>query len=82
MITVDVLFPALNKRFEFILSMNISIETLICEMIEMISQNEHIPANLDISGLILCDTDSMRILDPNATLTQYGIMRATRLMLI
>lgn len=82
MISADVYFPALNKSFEFMLASDQEIRIIIGEMLEIICQSERLSANAAAEDLLLCDVDGGRILSSTATLAQYGIQSAARLMLV
>lgn len=82
MILVDVYVPSVEKTYDFQLNEAITVDVLIEEISEMIGQKEHSEVKGMVSGLILCEKSSRRVLNKNMTLAELGIITGNSLILV
>lgn len=82
MIIVDVEVPSLGRKYQFRLEEQVTIDTLIAELAEVICQKEQCNLKGEAAELCLCSREQKRILERSATLAWYGIRSADCLLLL
>lgn len=82
MVLVDVIVPSVNKVYDFQLSENAQISTVIEEICEMISQKERVSIVGSVTDLLLCDKDTNSVLDNNKTLAECNVVTGHSLIFI
>lgn len=82
MVLVDVIVPSVNKVYDFQLSENAQISTVIEEICEMISQKERVSIAGNVTDLLLCDKDTNCILENNKTLAECNVATGHSLIFI
>lgn len=82
MVSVEVVFPAIKRTYEFTLSRDAQIGILIGEMTELIAQTEKFAVMDNAENFVLCDLDQNRVFSANSTLGSYDIKNGAKLMLI
>ncbi|MDR1913157.1 MAG: hypothetical protein LBQ68_01555 [Clostridiales bacterium] len=76
----EVFFPALNKNYNFVLPVGITLDTAVKLMTEIIREKEFI--QLEDLGLLLYDWESREMLDRTKTVFGSGIIDGKKLMLV
>lgn len=82
MITVEVEVPSLGRRYDFELEETVTVEILIREMNEVISQREHCRYVAESGTMGLYVQEYQHKLSPKSTLEQNGIRSGQRLLLV
>lgn len=82
MILVDIYVPSVDKTYDFQLSEESEIDTVIEEIAEMIGQKERTRIVGPKEKLLLCNQITMEILDKHKTLKEYGITTGQSLIFI
>ena len=82
LILVEIQVPSLSKRYDFELEQTASIKSLICEMIEIICQKEHIASADAPTQLELYHLSTGSRLNPDGTLQQNSICSGQQLILV
>lgn len=82
MIIVDIEVPSIERKYQFSVEEQVSVETLIAELAEVICQKEQCTLKGDIAKMCLCSGESRRILDRKRTLSQQKITNADQLLLV
>lgn len=82
MVLVDVIVPSVNKVYDFQLSENAPISTVIEEICEMISQKERVSIAGSVTDLLLCNKDTNSILDSSKTLAECNVITGQSLIFI
>lgn len=82
MILVDIFVPSVDKTYDFQLNETISVNMIIEEIAEIISQKEQTKLVGDVCQLQLCDCLKQRPLQKTWTLEECEIVTGSRLILI
>ncbi len=82
MILVEVEVPSLGRDYQFSLDENSKVDSLLEEILEMISQKEHCDICGDKEGLCLCSKNAGKILSRAGSLAEQGIAGADHLILL
>lgn len=82
MIIVDIEVPSIERKYQFSVEEQVSTETLIAELAEVICQKEQCTLKGDVSQLCLCAGESSRILNHSESLEKQGIANADWLLLV
>lgn len=82
MILVDIYVPSVDQIYNFSLSEDIDISSIINEIIGMISQKEQTELNGSQNDLNLYSLKDKRILPRENTLLECSIMTGSSLMLV
>lgn len=82
MIIVDIEVPSIERKYQFSLEEQISVETLIAELVEVLCQKEQCELKGKAEELCLCWKEQKRILNRYATLAQQGVRNADGLLLV
>lgn len=82
MITVDVSVPSIGRRYNFELEEEAKISELIVEIAEVICQKESCTLEGRADKFSLCSVEQAKILSPDASLSRYGIVHGSQLMLV
>lgn len=82
MIFVDVYVPGLDKEYDFQLDETITVDTLIKEMSETISQKEQCEIIGNKRDFMLCLQEKEKILPSNMTLEECGVHTGSRIILV
>jgi uncharacterized ubiquitin-like protein YukD len=81
-ILVDIYIPALDKTYDFQVDENVSIESLILEISEMIGNETKSGKGICAERFMLCSMEQEQILKKTSSLQKYGIVNGSRLMLV
>ena len=82
MILVELVVPAMDETFDFMLDENAAIEQVIGEIEEMMTKKLKQPPVQEGSRFLLCSLDYNRILSRRSTLNDEGLKDGSRIMLI
>lgn len=82
MILVDIYIPSLDKTYDFQVDENVSVESLIVEIAEMIGNETKSGKKLSVEKFLLCSRDQELIFQKTSSLQSYGIKNGSRLMLV
>ena len=82
MVMVDVTVPAIGRKYNFNLEERARISMLISEIVEVICQKENCFLEGNADQLTLCCQEQQKLLNPEKTLSEYGIQNGSRLLLI
>lgn len=82
MILVQIEVPSLDRQYQFNLDESVRVETIIAEVVEVISQREQCRLTGEVSGLSLCSKEREIILDRGKSLFDQGIKKADTLILL
>lgn len=82
MIIVDIEVPSIERKYQFSVEEQVSTETLIAELAEVICQKEQCILKGDLSQMCLCAGETKRILNRSETLAAQGIANADWLLLV
>lgn len=82
MIIVDVEVPSLGRKYQFSVEEQVSVDTLIAELTEVICQKEQCILKGEVEKLCLCSGEQKQILKRHATLAQQGVVSADWLLLV
>ena len=82
MIIVNVRVPALEKEYNFSLEEKAKIMDLIEEMVELISQKEHVQFGGSLDEMVLCSVENGEQCKKNNSLSDYGIVGGSELILV
>ena len=81
MIFVDVYVPSLDKEYDFHLDETVTVDTLIREMAEIISQKEQCEIIGNKKDFMLCLQEKEKILPFHMTLQECGVHTGSRIIL-
>jgi len=82
MVMVEVLAPALDKKYDFQLDENVSVNILTEEIAEMICHKEQSSLTGKKAQFMLCWLDKGKILSSDSRLSDFGVYTGSRLMLV
>lgn len=82
MIIVDVEVLSIKRKYQFSIEEQVTVETIIAELVEVICQKEQCALKGNVEQLCLCSGKKKEILNRNATLAQQGIINADSLLLV
>ena len=82
MIMVDVVVPSVDKTYNFALNENVSVDTVVEEISEMIEQKEKITLVGNVSEFGLYDSDQKIALPKGNTLQECAIKNGSKLILV
>lgn len=82
MILVDIYVPSMNQTYDFSLNENAEIALLLEEISGMICQKEQCEILGSSKELLLLSKTRKKILNPQMTLSQYGISQGEQLMIV
>lgn len=82
MILVELSVPALGQRYDFDLDENVRIQSLLPEMVEIISQKEHCNFGCPVEEMSIYSTTRQLRLAMDATVQQNRIINGEKLILI
>lgn len=82
MIIVEVEVPSLERTYQFSLEEQVTVETLIAELAEVLCQKEQCERKGELEELCLYSREQKSILDRYATLAQQGVRSADGLLLV
>ena len=82
MVLVDIVVPALARKYHFNLDENIRLDALITEIAGVIEQKEQCSLLGGKEDLLLCTVDSQKALFLNKSLSEQEIRNADTLMLV
>ena len=82
MIIVDIYVPSVDKNYNFSLSEDVEVSTIISEITDMISQKEQSALIGNVDALNLYDLKEKKILGRDYTLFQCNIRTGSSLMLV
>ncbi len=82
MLLVEVMVPALERRYDFELEESATAGVLIREMITVICQREHCACFEGEQGLSLYSQEQERRLGPDEILATSGVQNGQRLILV
>lgn len=82
MMIVDIEVPSLERKYQFSLEEQVTVETLIAELAEVLCQKEQCDLKGEVESLCLCSKEQKRILDRYTTLAQQGVQNADELLLV
>ena len=82
MIIVDIEVPSIERKYQFSVEEQVSVDNLIAELVEIICQKEQCVLKGNGSDLCLCSGESRRILNRKETLAGQGITNADWLLLV
>lgn len=82
MILVDIYVPGVNQTYDFSLDENAKISLLLEEISGMVCQKEQCTLDGSVKELLMVSQSRKKILSPDLTLSQYGIVQGDRLMLV
>jgi uncharacterized ubiquitin-like protein YukD len=80
-VIVDVEVVSLGRRYNFSLEEEASISVLIDELCEVTCQRENCVMEGEEGKIVLASMESGTIMDPDLTLSEYGIRNGSRLIL-
>ncbi|MDO4623186.1 MAG: glutamyl-tRNA amidotransferase [Eubacteriales bacterium] len=81
MILVDIEVPSLDSIYNFNLDENAAISSIIEEVVSVIAQMWQ-QENIQAGGFLLSEPSKGSILDPDASLAEYGIAAGAKLLLV
>ena len=82
MILVDIYIPSLDKNYDFQVDENVSINSLILEIREMIENETKSEKNREPEKFMLCSMDQKKILEKYYTLKECDIRNGSKLLLV
>ena len=82
MILVDIYIPSLDKNYDFQVDENVSINSLILEITEMIENETKSEKNREPEKFMLCSMDQKKILEKYRTLKECDIRNGSKLLLV
>ena len=82
MILVELVVPAMDENFDFMLDENALIEQVLGEIEEMLSKKLKQPLPENDSQFLLCSLDQNQILSRFHTLNEAGLKDGSKIMLI
>lgn len=82
MIIVDIEVPSIERKYQFSVEEQVSAETLIAELAEIICQKEQCTLKGELSEMCLCAGETGRILNHGESLARQGIANADLLLLV
>lgn len=82
MILVDIYIPSLDKNYDFQVDENVSINSLILEITEMIENETKSEKNREPEKFMLCSMDQKKILEKYYTLKECDIRNGSKLLLV
>lgn len=81
MILVEVTVPVLNRKYDFELDETVKVGLLTDEILEMLCRKEKRAMPDKMDAFCLSDLSLGTVLDPEATLREYGIRDGGQLIL-
>ncbi|MBR0091358.1 MAG: glutamyl-tRNA amidotransferase [Lachnospiraceae bacterium] len=82
MILVDVYVPAVDKEYNFSLDEEVSVKTILDEIIEMIEQKEQTKLKGNQDDMLLCDKKNGKVLARTNSLKECGILNGDSMILV
>ncbi len=82
MVLVDVYVPSVDREYNFSLNENVSISTIIEEIVEMIGQKEQTKLAGNMRDICLISREKECILPDSSSLSECGIMTGALLILV
>ena len=82
MILLELYFQELNQAYDVQLDENLQVENLIEDLVELISQKEHMATSKNPGFFLLYDDATKRVVHPKTTLSENGIRSGQRLILL
>lgn len=80
-IIIELIVPASNERFDFVLPAASKVDVIIQEMIRLLEAKGQNIAFAHATTQ-LCDIETAQVLDPGIALAQQGIRDGSQLMLV
>jgi len=82
MILVEIIVPSVDSTYDFQLDEDATINNIIGEISELISQKEHCGVVGNIDNLMLCSMKTRQILSINKTLRECNVQTGDSLELV